>query len=109
MESTAAQTARKWGIPAGPLKRVDRNVPLGILHMLDLRTSLDWHLPALLAAYNAGSTKTAEWVAASPDPDLFIERIGWFETRSYVRHVLDGCWKYRALYRSEPRGGAGSR
>lgn len=107
MESTAEETARKWGIPSGPLRRVDRNVPLGVFHMLDLRTSLDWPLPALLAAYNAGAAKAAEWVAASPDPDLFIERIGWYETRAYVRHVLDGCWKYRAVYCSDPGIGRG--
>ena len=66
--------------------------------MKDLRASLDWPLPALLAAYNAGEKKAAEWVARFPDPDLFMERIGWHETRSYVRHVLDAFWKYRAAY-----------
>jgi soluble lytic murein transglycosylase len=62
----------------------------------DLRDRSDWHLPALLAAYNAGSAKTTEWVASFGDLDLFIERIGWRETRDYVRAVLDACWIYRA-------------
>ena len=62
------------------------------------RDRSDWHLPAMLAAYNAGAAKTEEWVGLFGDPDLFIERIGWRETRDYVRHVLDGYWTYRSSY-----------
>jgi hypothetical protein len=106
MESTARETSDRWGIPAGPLERADRNLALGVSHFRDLLDHPDWHLPALLAAYNAGAAKTGEWVARFPDPDLFIERIGWRETRDYVRHVLDGYWVYRSAY--SPDAGEGS-
>lgn len=108
MEKTAEATGDKWNIPSGPLRRVDINVPLGIKHLRDLCDSEDWPLPALLAAYNAGAAKAAEWVDRFHDPDLFIERIGWYETRGYVRHVLDGCWKYRAAYGADT-GRSGSK
>jgi hypothetical protein len=96
MDATAGETADRWGIAVGPLERADRNLALGTRHLRDLRDRSDWHLPALLAAYNAGSAKTTEWVASFGDLDLFIERIGWRETRDYVRAVLDACWIYRA-------------
>jgi hypothetical protein len=103
MDATAAETAERWGLPDGPLEREDRNLALGTRHLRDLRERSEWHLPALLAAYNAGAAKTAEWVASFGDVDLFIERIGWRETREYVRAVLDACW----IYRSEVAGAAG--
>jgi len=97
MDETAIETARKCGIPPGPLERADRNLALGTNCLLDLSESHDWPVPALVAAYNAGEAKTAEWVARFPDPDLFVERIGWRETRDYVRNVLEACWIYRNL------------
>jgi soluble lytic murein transglycosylase-like protein len=104
MGATAGETASRWGIPDGPLARADRNLALGTRHLRDLRDRNDWHLPALLAAYNAGAAKTTEWVSLFPDIDLFIERIGWRETREYVRAVLDGCWIYRAAGTREQTG-----
>jgi hypothetical protein len=98
MEATAAEEARRWGVPAGPLSRADVNIALGVLHLSGLGEQTDWPLPALLASYNAGASKAAEWVQRFPDPDFFIERVGWRETRDYMRHVLDGCWTYRAAY-----------
>ncbi len=64
MDATAGETADRWGIAVGPLERADRNLALGTRHLRDLRERSDWHLPALLAAYNAGSPKTTEWVAS---------------------------------------------
>ncbi|MDM7914224.1 MAG: lytic transglycosylase domain-containing protein, partial [Candidatus Eisenbacteria bacterium] len=110
MAPTAQETASKWGIEAGPLERADRNLALGIRHFRDLADGQDWPLPALLAAYNAGSAKASEWVERfGDDPDLLIERIGWRETREYVRHVLDAVWTYRNAYgRSGGEQGGGT-
>jgi hypothetical protein len=107
METTARETSEKWGIPAGPLERADRNLALGVAHLRDLRDRYDWHLPGLIAAYNAGAEKTSEWIDRFGDPDLFIERIGWRETRDYVRHVLEGYWIYRSSYSSAAGEGGG--
>ncbi len=46
-----------------------------------------------LAAYNAGAGPIPRWAAG--DPDLFLERIDYSETRSYVRQV----YLHHALYR----------
>ena len=45
-----------------------------------------------LAAYNAGATPVARWNAS--DPDLFVERIDYPETRNYVREV----YLHHAIY-----------
>ena len=43
-----------------------------------------------IAAYNAGPTPVARWLAQRPshDPDLWIETITYKETRDYVARVL---------------------
>jgi soluble lytic murein transglycosylase len=66
-----------------------------------------------LAAYNAGGTPVAQW-SESPldgnprtaehardpldDPEMFVERIPFVETRGYVRTVLTNLAVYRMLY-----------
>lgn len=47
-----------------------------------------------LAAYNAGAGPIPRWVA--DDPDLFVERIDYSQTRSYVRQI----YLHYAIYRS---------
>lgn len=101
MKPTARETAERWGMPAAPLERGDRNLALGCRHMRDLMDDNDWPLPALVAAYNAGAAKASEWAARWSDPDLLIERVGWRETREFVRFVLDGYWTYCYAYESE--------
>jgi soluble lytic murein transglycosylase len=48
-----------------------------------------------LAAYNAGPGLISQW--ASPDPDLFVERIDYPETRDYVRQIYVHDAFYRRL------------
>ena len=39
------------------------------------------------------------WDAAGEDPDLFVETIGFRETRTYVRVIREHYARYRWLYR----------
>jgi soluble lytic murein transglycosylase len=58
-------------------------------------------VPVALAAYNAGERQASQWLAlpgAAEDPEIFIERIQFAETRDYVRRVLRNFVVYRALY-----------
>ena len=52
-----------------------------------------------LAAYNAGPTAAHKWVRRFPldDPDAFVERIPYKETRLYVKKVLKNYNIYKAL------------
>jgi soluble lytic murein transglycosylase len=82
------------------LYRPEVNVPIGMRH---LAGSLARHPhPAYaLAAYNAGEGRVRRWRqrAGADDPELFVERIPYVETRDYVRIVLRNAAMYESLYR----------
>jgi soluble lytic murein transglycosylase len=80
----------------------DVNLELGINH---LRSMLAGRDPIrALAAYNAGDGRVARWSKkpGASDPEIFIERIPFVETRDYVRIVLRNRDLYRALYFPKP-------
>ncbi len=51
-----------------------------------------------LAAYNAGPGAARRWVGLDPDPDYFLERIPYTETRAYVRRVLGSYGVYKLIW-----------
>ena len=76
------------------------SIRFGISHMSQMLRRYS-RLEHALAAYNAGSRPTLKWLAqpgAEQDPEVFIERIQYVETRDYVRRVLKNLSMYRALY-----------
>jgi soluble lytic murein transglycosylase len=75
------------------------SIELGTTHLAaELRR--DVNPTHALAAYNAGRSRLTRWrnLRGSEDPELFIERIPYVETRDYVRIVLRNQEFYRALY-----------
>jgi peptidoglycan lytic transglycosylase len=77
----------------------DVSLELGTFH-LRAALSQSSNLPRALAAYNAGASRVQRWVRrlGADDPELFIERIPFVETRDYVRIVMRNAELYRALY-----------
>lgn len=77
----------------------DVSLDLGTLH---LRAALSQYpdLPRALAAYNAGGSRVRRWnrLRGVSDPEIFIERIPFVETRDYVRIVQRNVELYRALH-----------
>jgi soluble lytic murein transglycosylase len=94
--------AQHGDVPWSPalLRQPDVNVALGTRH---LATALAQYpdLAYALAAYNAGGTPVARWRkrAGTSDPELFVERIPYDETRDYVRIVTRNAAFYGGLYR----------
>ena len=93
--------AQRAGIPWSPalLRQPDVNVALGARHLASaLRQYPD--IAFALAAYNAGGTPVARWRKrpGTADPELFVERIPYDETRDYVRIVSRNQAFYRRIY-----------
>ncbi len=88
------------GYRAYYLKRPDFNLRLGTEY---LRAMLEAHgdsLARALAAYNAGPSVVATWLATMGDleDDAFVEEIPYRETRNYVRAVIRNFAGYLAAY-----------
>lgn len=80
------------------LYQPDLNLQLGVRH---LDAFVSRYEPAYaLAAYNAGESRVVRWMRrrGARDPELFVERIPFVETRDYVRIVMRNRAMYRALY-----------
>jgi soluble lytic murein transglycosylase len=93
-----AEGLRDWETPL--LYQPDVSLRFGISHLAQLLRRYA-RLEHALAAYNAGSRPSQEWLrlpGAADDPEVFIERIQYVETRDYVRRVLRNLSVYRALY-----------
>ena len=76
------------------------NIALGqqyIEYLLDMNY-VEGNLFMALAAYNGGPGSLMGWhkeVSYGTDPLLFIESIGFYETRSYIERVMANFWLYR--------------
>lgn len=59
----------------------------------------DNNMVLVLASYNAGPHNAQKWYNRGKDLefDLFVEDIGFTETRGYVKKVMGNYWTYQAL------------
>ncbi|HEU4566147.1 MAG TPA: lytic transglycosylase domain-containing protein [Gemmatimonadaceae bacterium] len=96
-----AERIAPWS--AARLYEPEVNVRLGVLHLRSF-TGHYGHPALALAAYNAGPGRVARWSsrAGGKDPELFVERIRFAETRGYVQTVLWSRDLYAALYDWSP-------
>ncbi len=88
-------------IDAEKLTDPDINIRLGTKFLGDLMKTWQSRPDAVLVAYNAGPSRMERWRSFPEfaDPDLFVERIPFSETRDYVRVVRVNTTIYHALYR----------
>lgn len=102
---TAAQTARKLGMPFKAKRLTENgffNVTLGQAYLDDLIARFNGSYVLAIAAYNAGPARVSQWVGQFGDPRLtgvdtvdWIEKIPFGETRNYVQRVLENLQVYR--------------
>jgi soluble lytic murein transglycosylase len=109
MPETASRTAQKNGIAFnGDLTDPQTNMALGTAYFNGLLQSFGNCLPLAIAAYNAGPTNVANWLAENGDPEMgnaaggadlidWVEEIPFSETRNYVQRVTESIVVYRAL------------
>ncbi|HSJ64140.1 MAG TPA: transglycosylase SLT domain-containing protein [Gemmatimonadaceae bacterium] len=102
MPSVGRAVARSLRFPhwdSALLYEPEASVMLGAAHLAASLRRYEDETRAL-AAYNAGQSRVQRWnrKAGTNDPEVFIERIPFVETRDYVRIVLRNREIYRALY-----------
>jgi soluble lytic murein transglycosylase len=105
MPATARDEVSRLGLgsfDADDLDRPESNLHLGAAHLRELIRSLDGDRVAAIAAYNAGAALARRWRAfpEAIDPEAFIERIPFGETRRYVKAVIANEARYGELYAS---------
>ncbi|HEX9894412.1 MAG TPA: transglycosylase SLT domain-containing protein [Gemmatimonadales bacterium] len=107
LPSVGAVYARREGLPEWDpvlLYQPDVNLHFGLLHFAERQQACGGLLESALAAYNAGPTPVNRWLtrAGTSDPEVFLERIPYVETRDYVRRVLYNQARYESLYGPQP-------
>jgi soluble lytic murein transglycosylase len=90
-------------IDEGMLRRPDVSISLGTRLLSSLRASFPSDPALAIAAYNGGSGAVRRWLAerGANDFDVFVERIPYDETRTYLKRVLGSEAAYAYLY--EPK------
>lgn len=103
MPATGRLIARSLGVrrwKSDQLLEPATNVRFGTWFLAQSLRRWNGDLGRALAAYNAGGTRVPLWSTgrAANDPELFVERISFRETRDYVRIIQRNLVLYEALY-----------
>jgi len=96
MPNTAREVAQKHGLSSfNPRDALDTdiNIQLGSAYLAELVNRYD-HPVLAIAAYNAGPSRVNQWLVRlndsnSIEADQWVDTLPFFETRRYVRQVLE--------------------
>ena len=99
MPATAAETARRTGIPLNDPDDVlvpAKNIQLGSAYLRQVMGQFESNFALAAAAYNAGPGRVKSWLPrhSCTPADLWVESIPFPETEAYVRRALF----YAAIY-----------
>jgi len=100
---TARRLGRKLGlgeVAAADLYRPETAIRLGSAYLEELSRLFDTSAHQMLAAYNAGEDQAALWrgYCLSDEPTEYLTKVGFRETRGYLRKVLRSRARYREIY-----------
>jgi len=100
MPDTGEWIANKINLKNYKLTNPDNNVELGTWYLDYTHREYNNHSLLAVASYNAGPAAVADWVQrfGLNDPDEFIEKIPFGETKGYVKTVFANYWNYLRLY-----------
>jgi peptidoglycan lytic transglycosylase len=103
MPSTARRAAAElaFALDGDPdmVNRPDVNLHLGAFYLKKLLGSFAGNVVLATAAYNAGPHAVEQWLRAGAelDADLWVARIPYRETRTYVQRVMGNLARYQWL------------
>ena len=106
MPATAKHTASKNGIAYGGVSDLtdpNKNIEIGTKYLAD-RIYEFGHLAYAAAGYNAGPSRVVAWQEKYPNAPLdeWIAQIPFYETRDYVKRVLEYEVIYQYLLGKKP-------
>ncbi len=80
----------------------DKNILLGAKYLAKLFNYWSGNPFLVVSSYNAGPTIVETWTSRqlNVDPELWVERIPYPETRFYTKKVLGSLWNYLRLQNS---------
>ena len=93
MPATASRTAKQFSLRYKNKKDLfdgPKNIQLGSAHIKKLHQQFNSHPALVIAAYNAGKTAANRWRSRykGMPTDIWIETVGYRETRNYLRNVI---------------------
>ncbi len=100
---TARRLARAlgWGeLGAEDLHRPEVSIALGAAYLDELGRRFGGSRSMMVAAYNAGEEQAVLWrrYCQTAEPEEYLAKIGFRETRAYLVRVLESRAQYAALY-----------
>jgi len=98
LPTTAQAMMNDRTITVSRLKDPAMNLMLGARYLRLQMDRFGGDARVALAAYNAGPGAARRWVGLDADPDYFIEKIGYAETRAYVQRVMGSYGVYRVVW-----------
>ncbi|MGB3508191.1 MAG: transglycosylase SLT domain-containing protein, partial [Microcoleaceae cyanobacterium] len=103
MPETGAEAAKKINLVSYDLENVNDNVNLGTYYLDFTHKEYKNNSMLAVASYNAGPNAVSGWLKrfGFNDPDAFVEKIPYPETRGYVESVFENYWNYLQIYNPE--------
>lgn len=102
---TAQWVAEQINLTDYSLTEPNDNINIGSWYLAYLHDRQQHNSNSLLAiaSYNAGMGNVARWMKtySLDDPDIFVEKIPFPETKDYVEGVFSNYWNYLRLYNPE--------
>lgn len=100
MPDTADWVAGQAGLKQYNLETPNDNVNLGTWYLDFTHREYNNNSMYAVASYNAGPGSVADWINqfGTIDPDQFVEKIPFGETKGYVKSVFGNYWNYLRLY-----------
>ena len=104
MPDTASFIASKNGVKysKNDLFNPEYNINLGVKYYNYIKTNHHSSDLYTLASYNGGHNSVSAWINKinTDDPEEFVERIQYPETKDYIKQIYINYWVYNSIYNS---------
>ncbi|EAZ92927.1 transglycosylase SLT domain-containing protein [Crocosphaera chwakensis] len=103
MPATGEWVADKINLKDYSLTNPNDNINLGTWYLNYTHSEYSNNSLLAIASYNAGPGNVSKWMKQYrvSDPDVFVEKIPFRETKGYVESVFGNYWNYLRIYNPE--------